>query len=142
MGYASELITNVGAQCLFGGLGSCLPHLTGCVDVWGFQPAQEERREEQEPDSKDLEGKEGGEGKEESAEAELKPEAAEPKADKDPKAAQRSIRRHRNMYCKVVLLDDTIFECSMDVSTHSLFLLFSLTSPPLENYHQHYLMGI
>uniref|UniRef100_A0A8V0YWJ2 Protein 4.1 n=2 Tax=Gallus gallus TaxID=9031 RepID=A0A8V0YWJ2_CHICK len=78
------------------------------------QPAQEERREEQEPDSKDLEGKEGGEGKEESAEAELKPEAAEPKADKDPKAAQRSIRRHRNMYCKVVLLDDTIFECSMD----------------------------
>ncbi|POI33446.1 hypothetical protein CIB84_002802 [Bambusicola thoracicus] len=77
------------------------------------QPAQEERREEQEPDSKDLEGKEGGEGKE-SAEAELKPEAAEPKADKDQKAAQRSIRRHRNMYCKVVLLDDTIFECSVD----------------------------
>uniref|UniRef100_A0A803YL68 Protein 4.1 n=2 Tax=Meleagris gallopavo TaxID=9103 RepID=A0A803YL68_MELGA len=78
------------------------------------QPAQEERREEQESDSKDLEGKEGGEGKEESAEAELKPEAAEPKADKDLKAAQRSIRRHRNMYCKVVLLDDTIFECSVD----------------------------
>lgn len=78
------------------------------------QPAQEERREEQEPDSKDLEGKEGGEGKEESAKAELKPEAAEPKADKDLKAAQRSIRRHRNMYCKVVLLDDTIFECSVD----------------------------
>uniref|UniRef100_A0A8C2U210 Protein 4.1 n=1 Tax=Coturnix japonica TaxID=93934 RepID=A0A8C2U210_COTJA len=77
------------------------------------QPAQEERREEQEPD-KDLEGKEGGEGKEESAKAELKPEAAEPKADKDLKAAQRSIRRHRNMYCKVVLLDDTIFECSVD----------------------------
>ncbi|XP_042741143.1 protein 4.1 isoform X3 [Lagopus leucura] len=78
------------------------------------QPAQEERREEQESDSKDLEGKEGGEGKEENAEAELKPEAAEPKADKDLKAAQRSIRRHRNMYCKVVLLDDTIFECSVD----------------------------
>ncbi|XP_042689879.1 protein 4.1 isoform X19 [Centrocercus urophasianus] len=78
------------------------------------QPAQEERKEEQESDSKDLEGKEGGEGKEESAEAELKPEAAEPKADKDLKAAQRSIRRHRNMYCKVVLLDDTIFECSVD----------------------------
>ncbi|XP_072211495.1 protein 4.1 isoform X16 [Excalfactoria chinensis] len=78
------------------------------------QPAQEERREEQEPDSKDLEGKEGGEGKEESTKAELKPEAAEPKADKDLKAAQRSVRRHRNMYCKVVLLDDTIFECSVD----------------------------
>ncbi|XP_021231030.1 protein 4.1 isoform X11 [Numida meleagris] len=78
------------------------------------QPAQEERREEQELDSKDLEGKEGGEGKEESAEAELKPEAAEPKADKDLKAAQRSIKRHRNMYCKVVLLDDTIFECTVD----------------------------
>uniref|UniRef100_A0A669PGM7 Protein 4.1 n=1 Tax=Phasianus colchicus TaxID=9054 RepID=A0A669PGM7_PHACC len=83
----------------------------GSVSAW---PAQEERREEQESDSKDLEGKEGGEGKEESAEAELKPEAAEPKADKDLKAAQRSIRRHRNMYCKVVLLDDTIFECSVD----------------------------
>ncbi|NXJ06467.1 EPB41 protein, partial [Odontophorus gujanensis] len=77
------------------------------------QPAQEERREEQELDSKDLEGKEGGEGKE-SAEAELKPEAPETKADKDLKAAQRSIKRHRNMYCKVVLLDDTIFECAVD----------------------------
>lgn len=106
---------------------------------WGFQPAQEERREEQESDSKDLEGKEGGEGKEENAEAELKPEAAEPKADKDLKAAQRSIRRHRNMYCKVVLLDDTIFECSVDVSTCRV-CFFSLHFS--SNYHHRYLMGI
>ncbi|NXL95433.1 EPB41 protein, partial [Alectura lathami] len=79
------------------------------------QPAQEERREEQEPDSRDLEeGKEGGEGKEESIKAEPKPETAETRADKDLKATQRAVKRHRNMHCKVVLLDDTIFECAVD----------------------------
>ncbi|NXN61189.1 EPB41 protein, partial [Rynchops niger] len=78
------------------------------------QPAQEERREDQEPDSRDLEGKEGGEAKEESAKPEPKQETPETKADKDLKAAQKAIRRHRNMYCKVVLLDDTIFECAVD----------------------------
>ncbi|XP_074017959.1 protein 4.1 isoform X7 [Numenius arquata] len=78
------------------------------------QPAQEERREDQEPESRDLEGKEGGEGKEECAKPEPRQETPETKADKDLKAAQKAIKRHRNMYCKVVLLDDTIFECSVD----------------------------
>ncbi|NXW37923.1 EPB41 protein, partial [Phaetusa simplex] len=78
------------------------------------QPAQEERREDQEPDSRDLEGKEEGEAKEESAKPEPRQETPETKADKDLKASQKAIKRHRNMYCKVVLLDDTIFECAVD----------------------------
>uniref|UniRef100_A0A8B9QEE8 Protein 4.1 n=1 Tax=Apteryx owenii TaxID=8824 RepID=A0A8B9QEE8_APTOW len=64
--------------------------------------------------SLDLEGKEEGEAKEECSKAELKKEAPETKADKDLKATQRAVKRHRNMYCKVVLLDDTIFECAVD----------------------------
>ncbi|NXY15616.1 EPB41 protein, partial [Atrichornis clamosus] len=78
------------------------------------QPAQEERRDDQEPEGRDLEDREEGEAKEEGAKPELKPETAETKADKDLKAAQKVVKRHRNMYCKVVLLDDTIFECSVD----------------------------
>ncbi|KAJ7424603.1 erythrocyte membrane protein band 4.1 [Willisornis vidua] len=78
------------------------------------QPAQEERRDEQEPEGRDPEDKEEGEAKEESAKAEPKPETPEAKADKDLKAAQKGVKRHRNMYCKVVLLDDTIFECAVD----------------------------
>ncbi|NXF12111.1 EPB41 protein, partial [Smithornis capensis] len=78
------------------------------------QPAQEERRDEQEPEGKDPEDKEEGEAKEESAKPEPKQETPETKADKDLKAAQKAVKRHRNMYCKVVLLDDTIFECSVD----------------------------
>ncbi|KAM9256067.1 protein 4.1 isoform 13-T16 [Cariama cristata] len=78
------------------------------------QPAQEERRDDQEPDGRDLGGKEGGEVKEECAKPEPKQETPETKADKDLKAAQKAVKRHRNMYCKVVLLDDTIFECSVD----------------------------
>ncbi|KAM6116102.1 protein 4.1 isoform 7-T10 [Phoenicopterus ruber ruber] len=78
------------------------------------QPAQEERRDDQEPDSRDLGGKEGGEAKEECAKPEPKQESPETKAEKDLKAAQRAVKRHRNMFCKVVLLDDTIFECSVD----------------------------
>ncbi|NXT54493.1 EPB41 protein, partial [Pluvianellus socialis] len=78
------------------------------------QPAQEERREDQEPDSRDLGSKEGGEAKDECAKPELKQETPETKADKDLKAAQKAVKRHRNMYCKVVLLDDTIFECAVD----------------------------
>uniref|UniRef100_A0A8B9QEB0 Protein 4.1 n=1 Tax=Apteryx owenii TaxID=8824 RepID=A0A8B9QEB0_APTOW len=79
------------------------------------QPAQEDRRDDQDPDNRDLEGKEEGEAKEECSKAELKKEAPETKADKDLKATQRAVKRHRNMYCKVVLLDDTIFECAVDV---------------------------
>ncbi|KAM9268092.1 protein 4.1 isoform 11-T13 [Morus bassanus] len=78
------------------------------------QPAQEERRDDQEPDSRDFGGKEGGEAKEECAKPEPKQETPETKADKDLKAAQKAVKRHRNMYCKVVLLDDTIFECAVD----------------------------
>ncbi|XP_075630322.1 protein 4.1 isoform X30 [Balearica regulorum gibbericeps] len=78
------------------------------------QPAQEERRDDQEPDNRDLGGKEGGEAKEECAKPEPKQETPETKAEKDLKAAQKAVKRHRNMYCKVVLLDDTIFECAVD----------------------------
>ncbi|NXC18144.1 EPB41 protein, partial [Corythaeola cristata] len=78
------------------------------------QPAQEERRDDQEPDSRDPGDKEGGEAKEECAKPEPKQETPETKAEKDSKASQRAVKRHRNMYCKVVLLDDTIFECSVD----------------------------
>lgn len=98
----------------------------------GFQPAQEERRDEQEPDSGDLGGKEGGEAKEECAKPELKQETPETKAEKDLKAAQKAVKRHRNMYCKVVLLDDTIFECSVDVSTLRVWFCFSSFPSPLE----------
>ncbi|NXY09808.1 EPB41 protein, partial [Pteruthius melanotis] len=78
------------------------------------QPAQEERRDDQEPEGRDLEDREEREAKEEGAKPEPKPESLETKADKDLKAAQKAVKRHRNMYCKVVLLDDTIFECSVD----------------------------
>ncbi|XP_075293901.1 protein 4.1 isoform X11 [Opisthocomus hoazin] len=78
------------------------------------QPAQEERRDDPEPDSRELGGKEGGEAKEECSKPEPKQETPETKADKDLKAAQKAVKRHRNMYCKVVLLDDTIFECAVD----------------------------
>ncbi|NWR20206.1 EPB41 protein, partial [Emberiza fucata] len=81
------------------------------------QPAQEERRDDQEPLGRDLEDREEGEAKEEGAKPEVKPESLETKADKDLNAAQKVVKRHRNMYCKVVLLDDTIFECSVDKHT-------------------------
>ncbi|KFQ27067.1 Protein 4.1, partial [Mesitornis unicolor] len=78
------------------------------------QPAQEERRDEQDPDIREPGDKEGGDTKEECAKPEPKPETPEAKAEKDLRAAQRAVKRHRNMYCKVVLLDDTVFECSVD----------------------------
>ncbi|NWZ70854.1 EPB41 protein, partial [Acrocephalus arundinaceus] len=78
------------------------------------QPAQEERRFDQEPEGRDLEDREEGGVKEEGAKPEPKRESLETKADKDLKAAQKAVKRHKNMYCKVVLLDDTIFECSVD----------------------------
>ncbi|NXM58540.1 EPB41 protein, partial [Illadopsis cleaveri] len=78
------------------------------------QPAQEERRDNQEPEGRDLEDREEGGAKEEGAKPETKRESLETKADKDLKAAQKAVKRHKNMYCKVILLDDTIFECSVD----------------------------
>ncbi|NXO67425.1 EPB41 protein, partial [Phainopepla nitens] len=87
------------------------------------QPAQEERRDDQEPEGRALKDREEGEAEEEGAKPELKPESLETKADKDLKAAQKAVKRHRNMYCKVVLLDDTIFECSVDKHTKGQDLL-------------------
>ncbi|XP_039584946.1 protein 4.1 isoform X22 [Passer montanus] len=87
------------------------------------QPAQEERRDDQEPLGRDLEDREEGEAKEEGAKPEPKAESLETKADKDLKAAQKAVKRHRTMYCKVVLLDDTIFECSVDKHTKGQDLL-------------------
>ncbi|NWU41123.1 EPB41 protein, partial [Hylia prasina] len=78
------------------------------------QPAQEERRDDQEPEGRDLEDREEVGAKEEGAKPEPKPESLGTKEDKDLKAAQKAVKRHRNMYCKVVLLDDTVFECSVD----------------------------
>lgn len=97
---------------------------------WGFQPAQEERKDDQEPEGRDLKDREEGGAKEEGAKPEPKRESLETKADKDLKAAQKAVKRHKNMYCKVVLLDDTIFECSVDVSILEVWFCFlSLPSP-------------
>ncbi|XP_033013848.1 protein 4.1 isoform X14 [Lacerta agilis] len=78
------------------------------------QPAQEDRREDQDqdPENRDLEIKEEGEQGEQVDE---KKENTKVKADKDLKASQKTARRPRNnMHCKIILLDDTIFECSLD----------------------------
>ncbi|XP_023384992.1 protein 4.1 isoform X2 [Pteropus medius] len=72
------------------------------------QPAQEERREDP-----DFEIKEGGE-LEECSKIEVKEESPESKAERELKASQKSIRRHRNMHCKVSLLDDTVYECVVE----------------------------
>ncbi|XP_066231741.1 protein 4.1 isoform X8 [Saccopteryx leptura] len=72
------------------------------------QPAQEERREDP-----DFETKEGG-GVEECSKIEVKEESPESKAERELKASQKSIRRHRNMHCKVSLLDDTVYECVVE----------------------------
>nr|KAF6504877.1 erythrocyte membrane protein band 4.1 [Rousettus aegyptiacus] len=72
------------------------------------QPAQEERREDP-----DFETKEGGE-LEECSKIEVKEESPESKAERELKASQKSIRRHRNMHCKVSLLDDTVYECVVE----------------------------
>ncbi|KAM5269644.1 protein 4.1 isoform 18-T18 [Hipposideros larvatus] len=72
------------------------------------QPAQEERREDP-----DFETKEGG-GLEECSKIEVKEESPESKGETETKASQKSIRRHRNMHCKVSLLDDTVYECVVE----------------------------
>lgn len=41
----------------------------------------------------------------------------EGKVEKELKSAPKTVRRPRNsMHCKITLLDDAIFECSVDVS--------------------------
>ncbi|XP_066494630.1 protein 4.1 isoform X13 [Tiliqua scincoides] len=82
------------------------------------QPAQEDRREDQDPDrdleNRDLEITEGGE-QVEHFHTDEKKENTKVKADKEIKGVQKTARRPRNsMHCKVTLLDDTIFECSLD----------------------------
>lgn len=71
------------------------------------QPAQEEHRED--PDSETKEG----EGIEECSGTEVK-EDPESRAEREPEASQKPIRRHRNMHCKVSLLDDTVYECVVE----------------------------
>ncbi|XP_026312996.1 protein 4.1 isoform X2 [Piliocolobus tephrosceles] len=72
------------------------------------QPAQEELREDP-----DFETKEG-EGLEECSKLEVKEESSESKPEGELKASQKSIRKHRNMHCKVSLLDDTVYECVVE----------------------------
>nr|XP_019590679.1 PREDICTED: protein 4.1 isoform X16 [Rhinolophus sinicus] len=72
------------------------------------QPAQEEHREDP-----DFETKEGGE-LEECSKIEVKEESPESKGERELKASQKSVRRHRNMHCKVSLLDDTVYECVVE----------------------------
>ncbi|XP_069935023.1 protein 4.1 isoform X20 [Oryctolagus cuniculus] len=71
------------------------------------QPAQEEHREEPDFETK------GGEGIEECFKTEVKEENPHSKAE-ELKASEKSIRRHRNMHCKVSLLDDTVYECVVE----------------------------
>ncbi|XP_053432585.1 protein 4.1 isoform X14 [Nycticebus coucang] len=71
------------------------------------QPAQEEHREDL-----DFETKE--EGLEECSKVEVKEESSESKAERELKSSQKAVRRHRNMHCKVSLLDDTVYECVVE----------------------------
>ncbi|XP_063168040.1 protein 4.1 isoform X5 [Candoia aspera] len=80
------------------------------------QPAQEDRREDQDqdPENRDLGIKEEREQVECSNTGEKK-ENIKGKVEKELKSAQKTVRRLRNsMHCKITLLDDTIFECSVD----------------------------
>uniref|UniRef100_A0A286Y2W4 Protein 4.1 n=2 Tax=Cavia porcellus TaxID=10141 RepID=A0A286Y2W4_CAVPO len=70
-------------------------------------PAQEEHREDPDFETKEEEGIE------ECCKTEVK-EDPESKAERDLKVSQKSVRRHRNMHCKVSLLDDTVYECVVE----------------------------
>ncbi|XP_055979527.1 protein 4.1 isoform X5 [Sorex fumeus] len=70
------------------------------------QPAQEEHREDPDFETK--------EGLEECSKIDAKEESPETKAERELKASQKSIRRHRNMHCKISLLDDTVYECVVE----------------------------
>ncbi|XP_007461880.1 PREDICTED: protein 4.1 isoform X1 [Lipotes vexillifer] len=72
------------------------------------QPAQEEHREDP-----DFQTEEGG-GLEDCSKIEVEEESPESVAERELKASQKSIRRHRNMHCKVSLLDDTVYECVVE----------------------------
>ncbi|XP_070619922.1 protein 4.1 isoform X7 [Erythrolamprus reginae] len=79
------------------------------------QPAQEDRREDQDldPENIDLEIKEEKDQVECSNTGEKKENKG--KVEKEVKSAHKTVRRPRNsMHCKITLLDDAIFECSVD----------------------------
>ena len=88
----------------------------------GMQPAQEEHREDP-----DFQTEEGG-GLEDCSKIEVKEESPESIAERELKASQKSIRRHRNMHCKVSLLDDTVYECVVEVSTCQFQVVRTLTN--------------
>nr|XP_060640623.1 protein 4.1 isoform X2 [Anolis sagrei ordinatus] len=78
------------------------------------QPAQEDRREDQDPENRDFETKEDDE-QVKCSNTEEKKGNTRVKADKGVKGVQKTTRRPRNsMHCKITLLDDTLFECSLD----------------------------
>uniref|UniRef100_H0V9N5 Protein 4.1 n=1 Tax=Cavia porcellus TaxID=10141 RepID=H0V9N5_CAVPO len=77
------------------------------VEVSIRKPAQEEHREDPDFETKEEEGIE------ECCKTEVK-EDPESKAERDLKVSQKSVRRHRNMHCKVSLLDDTVYECVVE----------------------------
>nr|XP_020838986.1 protein 4.1 isoform X3 [Phascolarctos cinereus] len=72
------------------------------------QPAQEEHGEDLEFETKE------GEELEEGSNTDVKKESLEPKTEKELGSSQKAVRRHRNMHCKVSLLDDTVYECVVE----------------------------
>ncbi|KAM4873225.1 protein 4.1 isoform 9-T9 [Thomomys bottae] len=71
------------------------------------QPAQEEHREDLDSETRE------GEEIEECSKTEVK-ENPESKAEGELKPSQKSVKRHRNMHCKISLLDDTVYECVVE----------------------------
>uniref|UniRef100_A0A8C0W918 Protein 4.1 n=1 Tax=Castor canadensis TaxID=51338 RepID=A0A8C0W918_CASCN len=63
-----------------------------------------------------------GEGLEDCPKVDKK-EDPESKAEGELKASQKLVRRHRNMHCKVSLLDDTVYECVVEKHAKGLDLL-------------------
>lgn len=115
------------------------------VSCWRHQPLQEEQKEEaaleKEPEVAEEAKKEESEKKEEPAEQkkedkgkeaakeegkkETKKEAKKEKPAKDKNTDKKAeepkgSKRQKTMQCKVTLLDDTQFECELDVRNQSL----------------------
>lgn len=117
------------------GGGYILPILFLCVDVIFFklcQPTQEEHKEDEikkEPEAEEEVKEEGTEKKEEAAaeqekedegEEKVEEEAKKEKPVKEKKAEKKAeeakgSKRQKTIQCKVTLLDDTQFECELDV---------------------------
>ncbi|XP_004591713.3 protein 4.1 isoform X7 [Ochotona princeps] len=82
------------------------------LDLHSLSSAETQPAQEDQPEDPGLEPKEG-EGLEECSKVEVKGDSPQSKAE-NPKASQKSVRRHRNMHCKVSLLDDTVYECVVE----------------------------